>query len=258
MLVQSGNGKMPPLGSDDDGDRCRDRWSKLKSITLRHCGEISVNSWINEPGEVSYREGKLRIDEFVGKLGARLLDYFEVGALRRERMIDIRFPGGVVWSNRSLNADAGCEYTVALTLDLIGVDSLAASERVTQLSKEFQWHELELGFNALLHPQRLLAACRDTHVSVESFWPGGENDHWMRVIGSAFGWGQEGQPATVTFANGDSRRGLTGFMIIRQKGRYGGDAPLESNFYDKLNPDTIIPLFLSAFTEPNEGGTSGQ
>jgi hypothetical protein len=72
VLVRSGDGKEPPSGSDDDGDRRRDRWSKLRSITLRHRGEVAVSMWVDEAGMVSRHEGKLRIDEFVGKLCMRL------------------------------------------------------------------------------------------------------------------------------------------------------------------------------------------
>lgn len=266
-LIKSGSGKKPPSGHEDNGGRDWQGRPSLRSITLRRHGDCAIDdAMVAYPGDAydaNYRKTCRLVDYLLGKVGVHLLSHFDIRQIRSYGHKSqsypeygpegIEFPAGRISSHVQADGSSGLEYELIFTLDCSGgtadVDGILATLSLAAdagfAGSHLGWSEIEFVLDAHFDSRKLVDACKAAHLRIDSFLPDRADGAGMKISASGVGWGRDGQPASVIFENTPT----DATKRVRQSFKSGLNTMLELGFYDKLNPNTVIPLFLSALIQ---------
>jgi len=173
--------------------------------------------------------GKYNYDDWAQRLCGALLRFFEPEQISKTDTRYI-FPYGCVTAGRGEN-EMYFEYRRSNS-DLI-------DDIISDL-QSFSWHKVTYDLNVRFDVNKLVRLCKEAKMEIVSYTP----EEMFEMIVEAPGWGQAGDPATVTFMNGDSSASVEIEQPIN-----GEEEELESEFYDKLNPKNVLTLLKLSLVE---------
>ena len=206
-------------------------------IGLRHHESVDLarlKSSEIEPGTELYyleRKAKSIAVEKAKALCALLLQWYEDHEIMYKDGKYVFPDGHIVVSTSEDEEKEGIVYSnLELWIKYDGSKPDKIDKLVRTLSGDTDWASLEYHCTRSLSFSKLVAQCKKSNITVQSFDPAGNTP----LVVSAPGWGTAGRPATVYFANFD-----TGGSYIRIVQSYGDYNRLEDAFFEKLNPKAI-------------------
>ena len=168
--------------------------------------------------------------EWASALCADLLNYFSPDEIKEVGKA-IEFPFGSIVHDYI--AERVHKFSISFSYDTKNRNLI--SRIISDLDENF-WTELIYRFNKRFDPTKIVNWLRKASMNIESYSPGPNAGSNMSMGVSAKGWGRDGRPANVVFINNEDGSELR----ISQTTQYG--IGMESNFFDKLNPKSILEL----------------
>ncbi|MGP8070193.1 MAG: caspase domain-containing protein [Candidatus Bathyarchaeia archaeon] len=150
------------------------------------------------------------------------------------------FPdGSISISTYSDPDDQQVQSYVELTIQYDPARQAEIDTLIEALSSELSWYCLTYKCPKKFDLGNLIELCQKSGMTILSFDPTGESP--IRV--SAPGWGAAGEPATVYFSNSEKESVIK--ILQKQYSSY----EIAEDFYEKLNPKTLVEFLKSAFEQ---------
>lgn len=171
-------------------------------------------------------------------LCAHLLKFYKSNELRVDQSKDYVFPDGRVSVSTYSDSDSQNVHSyLELTIDYDPAKRVQLDNLVKALSRTLEWVSVKFQCAKRFDNNRVVELCQKVDITIKSYDPSGTSP----IIVSAPGWGATGAPATVYFENSGEGSSIRIFQRC-----YNADR-LEEDFYEKLNPETIVEFIGSAF-----------